>query len=400
MHPARCIQTSVESGGAFPPTSSSSSINTTLMNIIADTRLLSRPKNRRWRTILGKLLGQAYFIWLITIVHVGVFIAELGRNWSLTGSPIQTKPSFNPWIGPSTLVLINMGARYTPCMRIVEGITDDPILRFPCPNSTSFTNSDGCSLSQLCGLSGIGRPPDQWYRFIIPIFLHGGLVHIAANLFTQLFLGISIEKKIGTWRLMMIYFAAGIFGFVLGGSFLPDGVPSVGCSGSLYAVIALVLLDLLYDWPNDGCCQLLILLVDIVIGFGLGLLPALDNFAHIGGFLMGILLGLAFLDTPSRLQSRYEIARTPPINDQRRVKNFFHNRRKGWWIWWIVRFVAFAVAVIIFVLLIDNFQSRKIRCGWCQYINCLPVKGWCEIGSLSTGKINDSLSTTLQTRRK
>jgi membrane associated rhomboid family serine protease len=370
------------------------------LNIIPSMTMLPEPRNKRWRTIVGKLWGKAYFIWLISIVHVVVFIAELGRNWSLIGSPIQTKPSLNPWIGPSTLVLINMGARYTPCMRAVEGITDDPMLRFPCPNSTSFTNADGCSLSQLCGLSGIDRSPNQWYRFIVPIFLHGGLVHVGANLFTQLFLGIRIEKKIGTWRLMVIYFAGGIFGFVLGGSFLPDGVPSVGCSGSLYAVIALTLLDLLYDWPTDGYCQLLILLVDIVIGFGLGLLPALDNFAHIGGFLMGILLGLAVLESPSRLQSRYEIARALPTNDHGCVKKFFHNRRKSWWTWWIARSVAFAVAVTLFVLLIENFQSRKIRCNWCQYINCVPVPGWCEIGFLSTTKINDSLSTTPPTGRR
>lgn len=40
------------------------------------------------------------------------------------------------------------------------------------------------------------------------------------------------------------------------------------------------------------------LLVIIVINLGLGILPHVDNYAHIGGFLTGFLLGFVLLPRP------------------------------------------------------------------------------------------------------
>jgi len=49
---------------------------------------------------------------------VAVFAYELARNSALTGSVIATKPTFNWMIGPSSATLINMGARFVPCMKV------------------------------------------------------------------------------------------------------------------------------------------------------------------------------------------------------------------------------------------------------------------------------------------
>src|SRR5450432_3049052 len=81
----------------------------------------------------------------------------------LTGSPIMIQPSFNPMIGPSTQVLINMGARYVPCMHNVTGVQDGnpPIQHWPCPNTTTLdpkSPSNACTLSDLCGFSGVPNP--------------------------------------------------------------------------------------------------------------------------------------------------------------------------------------------------------------------------------------------------
>ena len=51
-----------------------------------------------------------------------------------------------------------------------------------------------------------------------------------------------MEKVIGTIRFMLIYFPAGIIGFLLGANFAGNGVASTGCSGSLFGIIAVVLL--------------------------------------------------------------------------------------------------------------------------------------------------------------
>ena len=158
----------------------------------------------------------------------------------LTKSPIMIKPQFNPMIGPSPQLLINMGARFVPCMRWTGGIQNITSIRFMCPNSTTSDPDDPtnrCSLSDLCGFSGVPLPsdgslpedtpqPNQWFRFIVPIFLHAGIIHISFNMLLQLTLGRDMEKTIGPLRLALVYFSSGIFGFVFGGNFAPPTIAS------------------------------------------------------------------------------------------------------------------------------------------------------------------------------
>lgn len=146
-------------------------------------------------------------------------------------------------IGPSPYVLINMGARYNPCMRAYQleacennEPLDDPNseITWPCPNSTTLDAV--CSLSDLCGFGGVPNPkvgdvaggaePNQWWRFIVPMFLHAGLIHIGFNMLIQVTLGRQMEKVIGTVRFVLVYFSSGIFGFVLGGNYAAAGIAS------------------------------------------------------------------------------------------------------------------------------------------------------------------------------
>jgi membrane associated rhomboid family serine protease len=346
--------------------------------------ITSADQNSCCQKLLAKLRHWPWFIWFISIVEILVFIAELGQSWSLTGSPIQIKPSFNPLIGPSSYVLIYMGARFAPCMYAIKEITDDSFLRFPCPNYTGSADQDNCTLNELCGFGGVSSPPNQWYRFIIPIFLHGGLLHIFVNVFTQLIMGISIEKKIGSLKFAIIYFISGIFGNIVSGNFAPNGSASVGCSGSLFGIIALFLLNLILDWHNTSCGQFICFIICIVIDIGLGLLPIIDNFSHIGGFIMGFLLGLALFEFPARHRRQSE------DNPQERSKKFFHIRLDKWW---ILRFVVLGIAIDLFVVLMLNIYLWGVRCTWCQYINCLPINDWCDIGHLNTMDTTNSTRT-------
>ncbi|KAG4217940.1 hypothetical protein PC116_g33580, partial [Phytophthora cactorum] len=154
-----------------------------------------------------------------------------------------------------------------------------------------------CSLSELCGFDGVPNPewdpdhgleqnpaPNQWFRFIIPIFMHAGIIHIGFNLLLQLTMGKEIERAIGSTRFFLVYMSAGIFGFVMGGNYAAPGISSTGASGSLFGVIALTLLDLLYSWGERRSPgrELIFIIIEILLSFALGLLPGLDNFSHIG----------------------------------------------------------------------------------------------------------------------
>lgn len=340
------------------------------------------------------------------------------------------KPQFNPMIGPSTYVQINMGARFVPCMRRVPGVQDatEPI-NWPCPSTTTSDPNDPsnqCTLAELCGFSGFDQDhPNQWFRFILPMFLHAGLIHIAFNLLLQLTLGREMEKSIGSIRFAFVYFSSGIFGFVLGGNFAATAIASTGASGCLFGVLALVLLDLIYTWNErrSPVKDLMWILVDIVISFVLGLLPGLDNFSHIGGFLMGLGVGVCLLHSPNILRQRIGEAKNMPYNNvgsdpdltnpkasliagpqqptakpadmaafARQPVHFFKGRKPLWWAWWLLRAGALIGVLVAFIVLLNNFYKYHDTCSWCKYLSCLPVNGWCELGNLTFDR-NDSNST-------
>lgn len=316
-----------------------------------------------------------------------------------TGSPIMIKPSFNPMIGPSTYVLINFGARFTPCMHNVEGITNaNETISWPCPSTTSSdTSTYDCTLSDLCGFGGIPEPkysldasmsdkpePNQWWRFILPMFMHAGLIHIAFNLLLQLTMGKEMERSIGSLRFFLVYVCSGIFGFVLGGNYAGAGLASTGASGSLFGVIALTLLDLFYSWSDrvSPVRDLMFIMLDIIISFVLGLLPGVDNFSHIGGLLMGLALGLSVLHSPNALRRRigddspYSTVNSGYTGDKppgflKNPVGFFKGRKPFWWAWWLVRAGALLLVFVVFIVLLQNFYVYRNTCSWCKYLSCL-----------------------------
>lgn len=350
-----------------------------------------------------------FVVYFFTIVQVGVFVGELVRNAQLTGSPIMTQPSFNPMIGPSPQVLINMGSRYVACMHNVDGVQNlNKPIPWPCPSTTTndFKGPNmNCTLSELCGFGGVPEPlyngdikqspePNQWFRFIIPMFMHAGLIHIGFNLLLQLTLGREMEKAIGPIRFFLVYMSSGIFGFVLGGNFAGVTQASTGASGALSGIIALTLLDLFYSWNDrrSPVKDLLFSILNIAIFFVLGLLPGLDNFSHIGGFLMGLVLGISVLHSPNSLRKRIgddssytsvvggTYASGHAINPAffRNPVGFFKGRKPLWWAWWLVRVGTLILAIIALILLLNNFYISRTKCDWCMYLSCLPVNDWCK----------------------
>ncbi|THV92243.1 rhomboid-domain-containing protein [Aureobasidium pullulans] len=383
----------------------------------AKPRTRSRPRNtpapKGWRRYFtGRVTWVCYFL---TLVQIIVFIVEIAKNAVLTKSPIEIHPQFNPMIGPSPYVLINMGARYQPCMHNMHNVQDRAAgnISWPCPWATSNTGDDAkCTLSQLCGFGGVPEPhaggsitdhpyPNQWYRFIIPIFLHAGIIHIGFNMLLQMTLGRDMERSIGSVRFTLVYFSAGIFGFVLGGNFAATGIASTGCSGSLFGIMALTLLELLYTWRErqSPIKDLMFILVDVIISFVLGLLPGLDNFSHIGGFLMGLVLGICLLRSPNALRRRtgedeppYSSVGAPAATQDaasqglrvfiKQPAGFFKGRRAMWWVWWIVRALALLGVLIGFIVLLKNFYVWRTGCTWCKYLSCIDVNNWCDVGNL------------------
>jgi hypothetical protein len=126
-------------------------------------------------------------------------------------------------------------------------------------------------------------------------------------------------------------------------------------------------------------------MLDVVISFVLGLLPGLDNFSHIGGFLMGLVLGVCILHSPNALRTR--INQDPPYEPVMKsdgdrpdsgitgfFKNplhFFQGRRGAWWAWWIARALSLVAVFVVFIILLNNFYVYRKTCSWCKYLSCI-----------------------------
>ncbi|KIY62902.1 rhomboid-domain-containing protein [Cylindrobasidium torrendii FP15055 ss-10] len=292
-----------------------------------------------------------FLVWILSIIMVGVFIDELVRNSKEQGSPVSFKPVVNYMLGPSSALLINEGARFPACMKTV---TDVPsTLQMGCMNNTANPATSLCTIEDLCGHGGFdGKEANQWWRFITPIFIHAGFVHIALNLFAQLTLSAQIEREMGTGGFFFTFMAAGIFGNVFGGNFSLVGIPSVGASGAIFGTLAVTWVDLLAHWKYQykPVRKLIFMIIELIIGFAVGYIPYLDNFAHIGGFLMGLMVGMFFY---------------PVISETKRHKM----------ITWGFRIVGLTLAIVLFVVLTKNFYTSDPyeACDWCRYLSCWPT---------------------------
>ena len=92
--------------------------------------------------------------------------------------------------------------------------------------------------SHIFALSSGGLCSGMIWQPVTYMFLHGGILHILFNMFALWMFGRNVEEMIGSRKFLQLYFAGGIFGAACWLAFnWNDGVPVVGASGAVYAVL-------------------------------------------------------------------------------------------------------------------------------------------------------------------
>ena len=141
----------------------------------------------------------------------------------------------------------------------------------------------------------------EWWRLVVPIFLHGGILHIGMNMWVLMDIGPTLEELYGSARYLFLFVATGIFSFAVSVvwnlfTFAGYGI-GIGASGALMGLIGLMLAitkkrgGALGEMYRKHLIQWIVII--LVIGFAL---PGIDNAAHIGGLVAGYLLGRVFED--------------------------------------------------------------------------------------------------------
>jgi rhomboid protease GluP len=143
--------------------------------------------------------------------------------------------------------------------------------------------------------SASGVQAGQAWRLFTAMFLHGGVMHLAFNMYALLQAGILVTQLFGNVGFLVIYLGAGLVGNALSLHYAAQAGVSVGASGAVFGVAGALLVAVLQHrgrFPIGRPRQLLISMGFFVV-FSLlyGLKDGIDNAAHVGGLLAGGVAG-------------------------------------------------------------------------------------------------------------
>lgn len=142
----------------------------------------------------------------------------------------------------------------------------------------------------------------EWWRFITPMFLHGGIFHILFNMFALYLFGPELEKLTGKVRFLTIYFMAGLFGTIITFLIQDQLYTHVGASGAIYGIFGAFGALVYYarnTMPQLKQVILPIIIISVIMTF---LTPNINITAHLTGLVVGFLIGLSYFH-PKRIVS-------------------------------------------------------------------------------------------------
>lgn len=140
------------------------------------------------------------------------------------------------------------------------------------------------------------------WRLLTSMFLHIGLIHLAANCYMLMVLGGIVEQEFGSVRFALIYLLSGLFGSLASAVLATSFKVSAGASGALMGIAGACLAHSLVAYVRDkqgvaaGLMVPLLQTIAINLAFG-ALVEGVDNAAHIGGLLAGAVIGGIFAVT-------------------------------------------------------------------------------------------------------
>lgn len=150
---------------------------------------------------------------------------------------------------------------------------------------------------------------NTYFPFLSYMFLHGGFVHLIGNMWFLWIFGDNIEDRLGRIQFILFYFICGIGSAIVHVYFnRQSGIPCVGASGAIAGVLGaymvtfprarvLVVLPLFIIWQIIELPAIFVLGFWFLIQFFTGAATISSAhgggvawWAHIGGFVLGIIL--------------------------------------------------------------------------------------------------------------
>jgi rhomboid protease GluP len=136
----------------------------------------------------------------------------------------------------------------------------------------------------------------EWWRIITSCFLHIGLLHLLLNMYALLYIGSLLEPYLGRTRFLSAYLLTGIFSSVAS-LWWHDLTVSAGASGAIFGMYGVFLAMLTTNLIEKSARKALLTSIGVFVAYNLvnGMKAGIDNAAHTGGLLSGIVIGYALV---------------------------------------------------------------------------------------------------------
>lgn len=236
-----------------------------------------------------KLIGEGYGLWLVDVYakRLMIFENQPGTFWGvekifetlLQQQQEKEKKFEEDWpVGTVALIFINI---FMFIFMELQGDTYDPL----------YMRQWGAEDARLI------VEQHEYYRMLISMFLHYGFPHLLGNMITLYFFGSVVERHLSLVKFMLFYVISGLAGsaasvlyyyYVVGGNHV-----AAGASGAIFGVIGMLVgMVCVSKGKLEGLSVRQVVLMSLLVLYTGVQDDSVDVMAHLGGFIMGLLLGV------------------------------------------------------------------------------------------------------------
>jgi membrane associated rhomboid family serine protease len=131
----------------------------------------------------------------------------------------------------------------------------------------------------------------EWFRLFTCMFLHIGALHLISNGLSLYILGSRIERYYGKIWFLIIYILSGLGASIV--SLMFSDAVSAGASGAIFGLVGAMLVYTFVVGKSMDGFDLWFSVFYAVIALGSGkLIPNVNNYAHLGGFVTGMVVSV------------------------------------------------------------------------------------------------------------
>ena len=136
----------------------------------------------------------------------------------------------------------------------------------------------------------------ELYRLFTCMFIHFGIGHLMNNMFMLYVIGVQIERLYGRFRFLFIYLSTGlvasIASSVVNMLIGKNDVISGGASGAIYGIMGAMVIALWHNRKSYENVIYRVIMIIVLMVYGGFTETGVDNVAHLGGFISGLVIGM------------------------------------------------------------------------------------------------------------